>query len=83
QGALEAPRFTKRTRDGCDIQIENRVPEAARSELSRRGHVLDVRGAYSGLMGGGQAVLFNSRTGMKFGASSPRKDGAAIPEPLR
>jgi gamma-glutamyltranspeptidase/glutathione hydrolase len=83
QAALEAPRFTKRTRDGCDIQIENRVPEAARSELNRRGHVLDVRGAYSGLMGGGQAVLFNRRTGMKFGASSPRKDGAAIPEPLR
>jgi gamma-glutamyltranspeptidase / glutathione hydrolase len=32
-------------------------------------------------MGGGQAVLFDSSTGVKFGASDPRKDGAAVPEP--
>ena len=34
QAALEAPRFTKLTFEGCDVQIESRVPEAVRSELS-------------------------------------------------
>jgi len=33
-------------------------------------------------MGRGQAVLYNSKTGMKYGASDPRADGNAEPEPL-
>jgi hypothetical protein len=32
-------------------------------------------------MGGGQAVLRDFKAGLNYGASSPRKDGAAIPEP--
>ena len=31
-------------------------------------------------MGRGQAVLHNSKTGVNYGASDPRADGAAIPE---
>jgi gamma-glutamyltranspeptidase / glutathione hydrolase len=81
QAALEAPRFTKMTLGGCDVRIESRVSEQAREQLEKMGHSLAVLGAYSGLMGGGQAVAFDSKTGVKFGASSPRKDGAAIPEP--
>jgi len=81
QAALEAPRFTRRSYTGCDVLMESRVPEAARRALGEKGHLVDVRGDYSGLMGGGQAVLFNNKTRVKFGASSPRKDGAAIPEP--
>ena len=57
------------------------VPEAVREELTRRGHDLNVVGDYSGWMGGGQAMLHNSATGVNYGASSPRKDGQAIPEP--
>jgi gamma-glutamyltranspeptidase/glutathione hydrolase len=34
------------------------------------------------LMGRGQAILHNSKTGMNFAASDPRADGAAIPEPI-
>ena len=34
-----------------------------------------------GLVGGGQAVMRDSRRNVNFGASSPRKDGAAVPEP--
>jgi gamma-glutamyltranspeptidase/glutathione hydrolase len=83
QAALEAPRFTRRGAPGCQVQIESRVPQGSRDSLTAKGHDLDVRGEYSGLMGGGQAVMFNSRTKVKFGGSSPRKDGAAIPEPLR
>ncbi|HEY1494690.1 MAG TPA: gamma-glutamyltransferase, partial [Candidatus Solibacter sp.] len=36
QMALESARFTKGTFDGCDLQMESRVPEAVRQELARR-----------------------------------------------
>jgi gamma-glutamyltranspeptidase/glutathione hydrolase len=81
QAALEAPRFTKVTVGGCDVRIESRVPAEVRSELEKRGHALEVVGEYSGFMGGGQAVLHDSKVRVNYGASSPRKDGAAIPEP--
>ncbi len=80
QAALEAPRFTKMTLGGCDVRIESRVSEEAREQLEKLGHSLSVMGAYSGMMGGGQAVAFDAKSGVKYGASSPRKDGAAIPE---
>jgi gamma-glutamyltranspeptidase/glutathione hydrolase len=82
QEALEAARFTKRTFGGCDVQIESRVPERVREQLRALGHQLQVRGAYSSQMGGGQAVARDFATGVNFGASDPRKDGAAVPEPL-
>jgi gamma-glutamyltranspeptidase/glutathione hydrolase len=81
QAALEAPRFTNFTFGGCDFLIENRVPEAIRREITSRGHKLELRGAFATAMGGGQAVLHDDSTGINFGASSPRKDGAAVPEP--
>jgi gamma-glutamyltranspeptidase/glutathione hydrolase len=81
QAALEAPRFTKFTAGGCDLLIEARVPEIIRRELEQKGHRLEVLGDFSGLVGGGQAVLHDSATKVNYGASSPRKDGAAIPEP--
>lgn len=81
QAALEAPRFSKMTLGGCDVRVEARVPPAVREELEKRGHSLEVQGDYSGLMGGGQAVLRDTKAKVNYGASSPRKDGAAIPEP--
>lgn len=81
QAALEAPRFSKTTLGGRDVRIESRVPPAARAELEQLGHSLEVRGDYSGFMGGGQAILHDSKAKLNYGASSPRKDGAAIPEP--
>ncbi len=81
QLALEAPRFSKPELGGCELRIESRVPERVRDELTNMGHRLLVMGDYSGWMGGGQAVLHDSATKTNYGASSPRKDGAAIPEP--
>ena len=81
QAALEAPRFNKTTLGGCDLLIESRVSQAARDELTKRGHQLKVVGEYSGWMGGGQVVMHDSAAKVNYGASSPRKDGAAIPEP--
>jgi gamma-glutamyltranspeptidase/glutathione hydrolase len=81
QAALEAPRFTRLEFGSCQFMIEGRVPAAVREELVRRGHKLDVRGDYSSWFGGGQVVMHDSAAGVNYGASSPRKDGAATPEP--
>jgi gamma-glutamyltranspeptidase / glutathione hydrolase len=80
QAALEAPRFTKQTFSGCDVDIENRVPASIRDELTAKGHQLKVRGPFSDEVGGGQAVMRDFSTGINYGASDPRKDGAAVPE---
>ncbi|MCW5981325.1 MAG: gamma-glutamyltransferase [Bryobacteraceae bacterium] len=81
QEALEAPRFTKLNFGGCDVMIESRLPERTLEDLRKRGHQLEMQGDFAAPMGGGQAVMWDSRTGVKYGASSPRKDGAAAPEP--
>jgi gamma-glutamyltranspeptidase / glutathione hydrolase len=83
QAAMEAPRFTKMTFSGCDVAMEDRIPEDVRKALASRGHTLELRGDYSEVMGGGQAVMRDFRTGVNYGASDPRKDGEAIPEPVR
>jgi len=80
QAALEAPRFTKRTFSGCDVQLENRIPQKGRDELTAKGHKILLMGTYSSAMGGGQVVLRDFATGVNYGASDPRKDGEAIPE---
>jgi gamma-glutamyltranspeptidase/glutathione hydrolase len=81
QYALEAARFNKYLLGGCDLWMEARVPQSTRDELTKRGHQLSVVGDYSGYMGGGQVVMHDSAAKVNYGASSPRKDGAAIPEP--
>jgi gamma-glutamyltranspeptidase/glutathione hydrolase len=80
QAALEAPRFTKQTFAGCDVDVESRIPEKVREELAAKGHELKLRGAYSAEVGGGQAVLRDFKKKINYGASDPRKDGAAIPQ---
>ncbi|MBI4902845.1 MAG: gamma-glutamyltransferase [Acidobacteria bacterium] len=81
QSALEAPRFTKLNFSGCDVMVEARIPANVREDLTMRGHVLDVQGDFSGWMGGGQAVMRDEQAKINYAGSSPRKDGAAIPEP--
>ncbi|MGH8181601.1 MAG: gamma-glutamyltransferase, partial [Steroidobacteraceae bacterium] len=82
QAAMESPRFTKMTFNGCDVDMEDRIPESVRSALAARGHQIVLRGDYSEVMGGGQAVMRDFRTGVNFGASDPRKDGEAVPQPV-
>jgi gamma-glutamyltranspeptidase / glutathione hydrolase len=77
QAAVEAPRFSKRTFGGCDVSMENRFSGNVRNELTGKGHKIDLRGAFSSVMGGGQAVLRDFATGVNYGASDPRKDGQA------
>jgi gamma-glutamyltranspeptidase / glutathione hydrolase len=80
QAAVEAARFTKRTFEGCDVQIESRISQKVREELTAKGHKIQVMGTFSTAMGGGQAVLRDFATGVNYGASDPRKDGAATAE---
>jgi gamma-glutamyltranspeptidase / glutathione hydrolase len=80
QGALEAPRFSKHSFDGCDVAMENRFNGNVRNELTAKGHKIDLKGAFSSFMGGGQAVLRDFAAGVNYGASDPRKDGQASPE---
>ena len=80
QGALESPRFTKLTFEGCDVKVESRLAPEVIAGLRKRGHKVEVIEPYATDVGGGQAVMRDFRTGVNYGASDPRKDGAAVPE---
>ena len=79
QQALEAGRFTKPTFAGADVNVEALVPDEVRDELTALGHVVTTIPTRTGVFGHGQAVMSDS-SGVHFGASEPRHDGAAIPE---
>jgi len=81
QAAMEAARFTKGTFEGCDLEMESRIPEDARKQLETLGHRIRLRGPFTRNVGGGQAAMRDFAAGVNYGASDPRKDGAAIPEP--
>ena len=81
QMALEAPRFTKVTFGGCEFSVENRFAPEVIQGLTKKGHKLKVLGDFSNTVGGGQAVIHDAKTGVNYGASDPRKDGVALPEP--
>jgi gamma-glutamyltranspeptidase/glutathione hydrolase len=83
QQAMEAPRFRKNNSPGCDVTIESRLPIGALQQLSERGHILTLAREYTDFMGRGQAILHDAKTGINYGASDPRADGAAVPEPIR
>ena len=81
QAALEAPRFTKLTFEGRDVRVERRIPDHIQKGLTAKGHEVEIEGDFCSLMGGGQAVMRTAA--VNYGASDPRKDGSAIPEPVR
>jgi gamma-glutamyltranspeptidase/glutathione hydrolase len=79
QAALEAARFTKAGPQGCDVQLEARVPREAVETLRAMGHVIEIRGDYSMNMGRGAVAGLDRKTGARFGAADPRGDGHAAP----
>lgn len=76
QAAIEAPRI--RTYAGTTIDIEDRVPEAVRAELTRRGHDLRLIGDWSAGVGGGQGFMIDPDSGALLGGADPRRDGYAM-----
>jgi gamma-glutamyltranspeptidase / glutathione hydrolase len=80
QAAMETARFTKTSFQGCDLDLENRVPGNVKAELEAKGHIIRMHNGFSNRFGGGQAVMRDFGAGVNYGASDPRKDGAAVPE---
>jgi len=80
QAALEAARFTKGTFDGCDVQMEERIPVAVREALIQRGHEPKMLEPFSFGVGQGEAVVRDSKRNVNFAGADPRSDGAAIPQ---
>lgn len=82
QAALSNARFTVSPKRGCNVVIESRVKPEVLQKLSAMGHQFQVEREYSTAMGRGQAVLHDSKSKVNYGASDPRADGSAEPEPL-
>jgi gamma-glutamyltranspeptidase / glutathione hydrolase len=80
QAALDHARFTVSSDHGCHIKMESRIPADAIAKITAMGHQPQMQQEYSTSMGRGQAVLYDSRTKVKYGASDPRADGSAEPE---
>ena len=80
QAGARSPAGDQADVHGLDVIVESRVPEQVRRALADKGHEIDLQGTFSSLVGGGQSVMRDAASGVNYGASDPRKDGAAIPE---
>ncbi len=80
QAALEQPRFTKGTFQGCDVEMEETIPETVRAELTKRGHEIQLLEPFSFSVGQGEAVVRDSGRKVNFAGADPRSDGEAIPQ---
>lgn len=82
QAALESPRWLSgrfglhEPRD--TLHIEARFPKATIDELERRGHILDRWGDWNEFAGHAHGIVIDPLSGMRYGGSDPRSDGAAI-----
>ncbi len=82
QQALEAPRWLSgrfglgEARD--TLHIEARFPAATIDALAARGHVLNRWGDWNELAGHAHGIVIDPDSGMRYGGSDPRSDGAAI-----
>jgi len=71
QAALEQPRFTKGTFDGCDVQMENTIPASVRDELTSREHQIELPEPFSFTVGQGEAVVRDTKRNVNFACRSP------------
>lgn len=76
QLAIEAPRF--RVFEDTLMQIEDRVSESVRANLTARGHSLELIGDYSMSVGGGQSVMIDPESKARLAGADPRRDGYAV-----
>jgi gamma-glutamyltranspeptidase/glutathione hydrolase len=80
QAALEQPRFSKETFEGCDVAMEETIPAETRAALTQRGHQIRLLEPFSFAVGQGAAVVRDNTRQVNFAAGDPRSDGAAIPQ---
>ena len=83
--AVEAPRWRHMQNETestiphtCEdeLQMESRFPAKVREGLQRKGHILDLLGAWG--VTGSEMMIQVSPQGALFGAADPRRDGYAI-----
>ena len=79
QAAMDAARFNK-DNSGCGVNLEDGYPREVMEQLAAQGHQINLVPRYSQVMGRGNAVMHDDRSGINFGASDPRADGQAVPE---
>ena len=81
QEALEAPRWLSGRfglgEDRDTLHIEARFPQETINELVRRGHRLNRWGDWNELAGHAHGIVIDPVSGMRYGGSDPRSDGAA------
>ena len=81
QEALEAPRWLSGRfalgEDRDTLHIEARFPRETIDELERRGHRLNRWGDWNELAGHAHGIVIDPQSGMRYGGSDPRSDGAA------
>ena len=85
QQAIEAPRWATtsfpaspfpHTMYPGQMSVEERIPEAVRNELIKRGHKLTVSGPWT--MGSNGAIVLDPRTGVLHAGADPRVDAYAL-----
>ena len=76
QASIEAPRVRafERTR----VDVEGRIPEAIRHQLTVRGHEVRVEDAWTWHVGGVHAIARNPDSGVLSAGADPRRDGQAV-----
>jgi len=78
QDAIDAARIHSEA-VGKIVLMESRIPEAIRKELERRGHEIKVLPDFHPIaFARMQAIQLNPETGLLFGSSDPRVNGAAM-----
>ncbi|MEX2531751.1 MAG: gamma-glutamyltransferase family protein [Gemmatimonadota bacterium] len=75
QAAVEAPRF--RSEDGLLLRVEDRYPAAARAELERRGHELELHTGWTAPFGNLQ-IIYRTPEGLLRTGADMRREGAAL-----
>ena len=79
QQALDALRFSVDVGETGVVRVEEGIDSKVVSELTKKGHQVEVVTGYQRIMfGGAQTISRNPETGVLVAGSEPRKDGAAV-----
>jgi gamma-glutamyltranspeptidase/glutathione hydrolase len=76
QEAVDAPRYFARDTDQR-MFVEASLPQKTVESLSRLGYSIEVLRERDPFFGGVQAVVIDPKSGLRFGAADPRRDGTA------
>lgn len=77
QDAIDSPRVHSEAVEKL-VTVEARIPETTRKALENMGHQIKVFPDYHPYFAVMEAIQLNPESGLLFGASDPRKNGAAM-----